>query len=223
MKDNDIRNVILEIEKSHKNKYHRGMSWEHCYLYFKNYKNINTNEQLDHASLHLGFFMASWGMLRGSSFLLQKDYRFYTSIVEHLINPKYDSLWHIDFLTSYDEKDVDLLFELKTDLENVIAKNNEIDGDNNIHRLHLIITKIIMATMGCIPAYDRYYKEGFKKFYNINVDFNKKSFLKMIDIINNDNNLKEGLNHKCLLKNSYYEYPKMKIIDLHFWLAGLNK
>lgn len=213
----------MEIKKSHQNKYHRGMSWEHCYLYFQNHKNINSSESLDHASLHLGFFMASWGMLRGSSFLLQKDYRFYTPIVERLIDSKYDRLWQVDFLTSFEEKDIDLLFRLKVDLENVIIKNNNIDGDGNEHRLHLIITKIIMATMGCIPAYDRYYKEGFKKFYKINVDFNKKSFIRMIDIINKDDLLREGLEQRCLLKDSKCEYPKMKIIDLHFWLAGLNK
>ena len=65
-----IRDVFKEIEKSDQSVYHRGKSWEHCYTFFRKYKTLRNDKLLvDYAALHLGFFLASWGMLRGSSFL----------------------------------------------------------------------------------------------------------------------------------------------------------
>jgi len=39
----------------------------------------------DYLSLHHAFYLASWGMYRGSSFLLQKDYKVLTPIVEEIL------------------------------------------------------------------------------------------------------------------------------------------
>src|SRR3989344_3306084 len=94
-----IPDVIGDIKRSQSAEYHRGKSWEHCYAFFRNYKKFrNNNELLDRAALHLGFFLASWGMLRGSSFLLQKDYKYYISIVRVLIKDQYEILWNVDYL-----------------------------------------------------------------------------------------------------------------------------
>jgi hypothetical protein len=42
----------------------------------------------DALSLHLAFFLASWGMYRGSSFLLQKDYTIHRPVVRLLRSPE---------------------------------------------------------------------------------------------------------------------------------------
>lgn len=217
-------NIIKEIQKSQSKNFDRGKSWEHCYMFFRKHNKINNDEELlDSAALQLGFFLASWGMLRGSSFLLQKDYRFYIPIIKILTNSKYDILWNVDFLGKSNQKGISLLFELKRDLESEIIKSNKIDGDNRKHQLDLIITKIIMVTMGCIPAYDRYYKEGFKKKYNISVNFNKRSFTQMIDLVKSDEKIKKVSNQSCLIQYTKIKYPPIKLIDLYFWLIGLNK
>ena len=69
-----------------KDKNHRLKSWEHCYcqfsVMFKNNKLTNTD--IDYLSLHLAFYLASWGMYRGSSFILQKDYKVFYPIIELL-------------------------------------------------------------------------------------------------------------------------------------------
>ncbi|WP_422122349.1 hypothetical protein DHX103_11105 [Planococcus sp. X10-3] len=50
--------------------HHRYKSWEHNYLFFReNHKHLDDEKISDHASLHLAFYLASWGMLRGGSFL----------------------------------------------------------------------------------------------------------------------------------------------------------
>lgn len=49
----------------------RYCSWEHCYSHF--YKALgNKNADIDYLSLQLAFYLASWGMYRGSSFFCCK-------------------------------------------------------------------------------------------------------------------------------------------------------
>ena len=52
----------------------RSLSWEHCFRVFRDARTAPSPDY-DYLSLHLAFYLASWGMYRGSSFLLQKDYK----------------------------------------------------------------------------------------------------------------------------------------------------
>jgi hypothetical protein len=49
--------------------HHRYRSWEHCYLYFHRSPPKALAADRDHAALQPGFYLASWGTYRGSSFL----------------------------------------------------------------------------------------------------------------------------------------------------------
>ena len=75
---------ILDIEKSSVEKYlsnmvqdsnHRFKSWEYCYTAFGNLDSV------DYLSLHLAFYLASWGMYRGSCGILWKDYTIHMDAV----------------------------------------------------------------------------------------------------------------------------------------------
>ena len=77
--------------------HHRFRSWGHCHRYFRQRERIRARGDLDHAALQLGFYLASWGMYRGSSFLLRKDYRIHSWAVRELLKPKYDMLLHVEF------------------------------------------------------------------------------------------------------------------------------
>jgi hypothetical protein len=228
---NQIPDVIQEIKESQKTTYHRGKSWEHCYVFFRNHEKFHNDEKLlDSAALNLGFFLASWGMLRGSSFLLQKDYKFYIPIVRTLIMSEFDGLWNVDFLNNPKERDIKSLFHLKEKLMDKIKENNGLDGDNKEHQIDLIITKIIMATMGCVPAYDRFFKDGLKKFQdNLKnkkkrcINFNKDSFENLLKLLSGDNKIKKIYKKSCFIQGTNIKYPPMKLLDLYFWLLGLEK
>ena len=69
----------------------RYRSWEHCYSHFMRSRG-QKNVDYDYLSLQLSFYLASWGMYRGSSFLLQKDYKVHIPAVKELLNEKYDNL-----------------------------------------------------------------------------------------------------------------------------------
>ncbi|MBQ8112212.1 MAG: hypothetical protein IJ146_03300, partial [Kiritimatiellae bacterium] len=56
----------------------RYRSWEHCYKVFYEARLKRQKggcPDYDYLCLHLAFYLASWGMYRGSSFLLQQDYK----------------------------------------------------------------------------------------------------------------------------------------------------
>ena len=70
----------------------RSRSWEHCYRVFRDAR-TDPSPDCDYLSLHLAFYLASWGMYRGSCFIFHKDYKVHTPIVEEILKPEYDCLF----------------------------------------------------------------------------------------------------------------------------------
>jgi len=218
-----IEDICKEIKEANKDEYHRGQSWEYCYGFFRNYKKFRDDDDLlDQAALHLGFFLASWGMLRGSSFLLQVNYKYYVPVIRVLIDPKYDDLWDVNYLNDKErEKDIDLLFELDKELQRVMRKENKKGKAPS----DTLITKIVMATMGCAPAYDRFFKTGLTKYLKKNREkrsayFNKESFEKLLSFSREDDILSEIYKKSIPTVIKGVQYPPMKILDLYFWRLG---
>jgi type IV secretory pathway VirB6-like protein len=88
--------VLSFYDKLSKHSNDRFRSFEHCYLFFKKLNRDGSFAQhKERAMLHLGFYLASWGMYRGSSFLLQYDYNIYSPIVDILFKKKYSLLWDL--------------------------------------------------------------------------------------------------------------------------------
>jgi hypothetical protein len=81
-----------------------------------------------------------------------------------------------------------------------------------------------MATMGCVPAYDTYFKNGLRNNIKRASSFSKPSFEKLLDLVKNDDKLKKIYGKSCSIKinniTTKYEYTPMKLIDLYFWLLG---
>ena len=103
-----MKEIILKYyENIEADKNHRLKSWEHCYTQFNEVfeKNKLSDTDIDYLSLHLAFYLASWGMYRGSSFILQKDYKVFYEIVEFLFNnkAKFDDDKIVSLLNKEDE------------------------------------------------------------------------------------------------------------------------
>lgn len=219
-----IDDICNEIKRANEDEYHRGKSWEYCYGFFRNYKKFREDpELLDQAALHLGFFLASWGMLRGSSFLLQTNYKYYIPVIRVLVNPKYDNLWNENYLsTKEQEKDLNLLFDLKKELKRVMKEQNNFNYQAPSDTL---ITKLIMATMGCVPAYDRYFTAGLRRFLKKNgekrgASFSKKSFEKLLKFSREDDTLNKIYKRSVPTVVRGVQYSPMKLLDLYFWKLG---
>lgn len=98
-------------------------------------------------------------MYRGFSFLLQKDYKVHIPEVMKLLEPQYDCLFGIDCSDLNNKKVQKRLIELDEFLTNyyteIRASVKEEKVKKNISKT--LITKILMGTLGCVPAYDRYF------------------------------------------------------------------
>lgn len=142
----------------------RYRSWEHCYSHFIKARGSKEIDY-DYLSLQLAFYLASWGMYRGSSFLLQKDYKVHIPVVKELLSKEYDALAGIECIEFRKECNQQLLREINSFLGQYYDKiRREVKGQELKNQLSFtLITKILMGTLGCVPAYDRYFIAGIKK------------------------------------------------------------
>jgi hypothetical protein len=210
--------IIQQFEKFYKDiqndEHHRYKSWEHCFDYFRHDKD---KIEIDKATLHLAFYLSSWGMYRGSSYLLQKDYLINKDLIEHvLLDEKYLPLQIIDYKNIREK--LELVFELKNDIcKYYPQKIKYIDGkEKDIKVSDTLVTKIILGTLGCTPAYDRFFIQGLKIQGLKNYSFNKKSYREIIGFYLNHSDEIDTLSKQ-------YNQPIMKIIDIYFWSLGFEK
>ena len=200
----------------------RFRSWEHCYKAFHDARG-NQNADTDYLSLMLAFYLASWGMYRGSSFLLQKDYRVHIPVVEEIIKEKYDALFGMECVQLRQQEKRDLLSSLISFMsEYYDAVRRSVKETELKNKLSdTLITKILMGTLGCVPAYDRYFAEGVKDQGVSSAMFGMKSLLKLVDFyVSNAAKLDEA--RKDLFAFDL-PYPQMKLLDMGFWQIGFEK
>lgn len=230
MKTYRINNIIEKGKKFYnrtKNEENcRYRSWEYCYKIFNEKHNENKDideKTLDYLCLNLAFYLASWGMYRGSSFLLKKDYRIHKEAIKEIFKKKYNSLWNLDVKDYLNNKEIkELLNELISKLKEIyeeIRKNAKEDKVKN-KISSTLITKILMGTFGCVPAYDRFFIKGIKSYKIKPSLFGINSITSLAEFYNE--NYKDFEEARKEMKIDNMEYPQMKVIDMCFWQIGLE-
>lgn len=213
-----IFNLVTKyIKLCQKDNHHRYKSWEHCYTFFEeNYKNLE--EKKEYASLHLAFYLASWGMLRGSSFLLQKDYLIHKYFIEEVVmNENYHQFFKEVEISALN---LDVIEEMIQRTKNAYEKHiSMVNGKNRkIELTDTLVSKILLGVFGNVPAYDRYFVEGLK-LHGISGKLNKNSLLQIISFYLA---FEEEFNkcQKSLETYSTIKYTPMKLLDMYFWEVG---
>ena len=181
------------------------------------------NVDYDYLSLQLSFYLASWGMYRGSSFLLQKDYKVHIPAVKELLNEKYDNLAGIKCIDFRKESNQELFKKICEFLNEYYNKIREdVTGKEFKNGISsTLITKILMGIFGCVPAYDRYFIAGIKKHKVAIGNFNINSIMQIIDFYEQNHEQLEDVRKS--MKVGYMLYPQMKIIDMGFWQLGFKE
>ena len=199
----------------------RYRSWEHCYSHFIKARGSKEIDY-DYLSLQLAFYLASWGMYRGSSFLLQKDYKVHIPVVKELLSKEYDALAGIECIEFRKESNQQLLREINSFLEQYYDKiRREVKGQELKNQLSFtLITKILMGTLGCVPAYDRYFIAGIKKQKVTTGNYNLKSIMKLVDFYEKNSVRLEPVREKMEVDGM--PYPQMKMLDMGFWQIGFE-
>ena len=127
----------------------RYRSWEYCYKAFHDARKIE-DVDYDYLGLQLAFYLASWGMYRGSSFLLQKDYKIHLPVIRELLKSKYDPLFGIRCNELRKDKNQDLLESLYTELQDYYEKVRGTVKEEKIKQKvsDTLITKVLMVQWG---------------------------------------------------------------------------
>lgn len=169
----------------------REKSWNYCYEVFET---INEpNPDIDYLCLHLAFYLASWGMYRGSTFLFRNDYKVHEKVVREII--KYKEL-RGQIPT---EENIDSIIKLINFIKTAYGERN--------HPTRTLITKIILGTLACVPAYDTYVVKTIKK-YKLISELSANSLLSLGKLYKD--------NEKTInTKNT--KYPPMKFLDMAFF------
>ena len=144
----------------------RYMSWRHCYKAFSENRNMTDEQTVDYLALHLAFYLASWGMYRGSAFLLQKDYKVHIPIVRIIQEEKYNSLLGISAEDLCKSSNLALLDEIGARIRSSYAEERPSCAGVVNYATDTLITKILLEKLAELTIYPEFIK---KQIFNLDV------------------------------------------------------
>jgi len=192
----------------------RYTSFDYCFNYFQSFRESGKVEAMAYpehiqlSCLQLGFYLASWGMLRGSADLLQKSARHLVPVIETIAGTD-PSFWEIDADT-YTESNIERILEHSKILRGAIGSLSEI-----------LATKIMLGVFGNVPAFDKNFKDGFGvstlgpkalrkigTFYQQNSELLERYRVPTLDFVTAEPTMRL--------------YTKAKVIDMAFFIEGMS-
>ena len=246
----------------------RSLSWEHCYKrFFDRFSDSSSSASrpsIDDLTIHLAFYLASWGMYRGSAFVLHYDYKIHEEAVKEILKEDYKLLRGCRWDTLSEKKKehcLDLLFnedglvdkirkhyiDFQKKLDPPVSEpdtGTESFGDKGqststegggsegkeatVTPSDTLVSKILLGTLGCVPAYDRMVKKalihgkkdrGLSDFVGT---FNRKSLQALIEYCRNYRELLNTQIDEISSCTHGIQYPLMKVMDMGLWEIGLT-
>jgi hypothetical protein len=192
----------------------RYASFDYCFNYFQSFREAGSvpaiaepaNIQL--SCLHLGFYLASWGMLRGSAELLQKSARHFIPVIESIAGAD-SALWEID-AHCYTEPNMRQLL----DTGRVFRQSQPGMSD-------ILVTKIMLGVFGNVPAFDTNFKKGFQV-----ATFGPKALRKISTFYEENRTVIDGYRTPTLDfvtgQPTSRTYTRAKVIDMAFFIEGMS-
>jgi hypothetical protein len=220
MNNENIGSIVNNF-KSDSKPNDRYTSFDYCYNYFLETKDLT--KDIEKSCLVLGFYLASWGMLRGSSFLLQKSAKHYQATIEYIATLE-KSVWQID-TDNYTEENIKIILNIYNNVKQRLIENGNADLT--------LVTKILLGVFGFIPAFDQYFCNTFREiFADKNCGFrvvNSKSLNCIKDFYEQNKIEIDKLAAETFTTDFKTEtktlnnYTKAKIIDMYGFTAGLKR
>jgi hypothetical protein len=219
MKNKDIEAIVNQF-KNQLQPDHRYASFDYCYNYFRTQNDITRD--IEKSCLVLSFYLASWGMYRGSGFLLQKSAKYLEPAIR-FISTLDKSVWKID-VDTYDEKSIQTIIKIYNDIKFCLIKSDNSDLT--------LITKILLGVFGFMPAFDNYFCNYFRAIYSGQCGFRKvnvKSLSFIKDFYESNKTTIDRLSDETFTtdfktgQKTTLNYSKAKIIDMYGFTAGLQE
>ena len=146
-----------------------------------------------------------------------------TPIVEKILKPEYDCLFGVACV-SLRESEVQ---ERYTNVYDDIAEHfrpirNEVAGREVASSVSpVLITKILMGTLGCVPAYDRFFQDGVATYKVTTQEYSLESVRKLAKFYEAHNDRLEEARRGMRVGDLIY--PQMKVLDMGFWQVGFER
>lgn len=147
-----VQTFLRSSDGQAKEEYRRERSWDFCFNHFQ--ENLAPTRTMEHSCLQLGYYLASWGMLRGSSYLFREtNARHYQPTIEVIerYNPK---MAELNGKPLFDPHGQTLILAAYGDLRKAILPK----GGAAL----TLVTKIMMGVWGTVPSFDTYFIRGFR-------------------------------------------------------------
>lgn len=199
-------------------EFHRYKSWDNCFRAF------SAIQQSEIQVLELAFYLASWGMYRGSSGLLQKNHLIHQGAVD-IVFSRTNQILKCSKTTEVRRENIKAVLEVKNALSKHykgIIFTKGAAKPKSISPTDTLLSKIMLGTLGCVPAYDRYFIDGLHEMKMKHIRFNEASLTELFNFIDK-NKTEIGQAQKLIWTKTHCHYPIMKILDMYFWQIGYDK
>jgi len=193
--------------------------WEYVWAFEGDWSALTSEDVIENTALHLGFYLANWGMYRGSSGLLTNSNLDLMKDLARIIfeghGPKLFGLTLMDFYPSVEE------LQLKRNqvlLDSVVTSIKAFER-TRVSWTDTLITKILLGVWGEYPALDRFFNAGRVALYPNRMDIRKvsgKGLTALARIVE-----KEGLDFPALkTQKSQLPYPTGRLFDMALFEYG---
>jgi hypothetical protein len=156
--------------------------------------------------------------------LLWKDYRVHQPAVAILLESAYSSLWDLPSRdATRDNHTVAVVVSLSDALRSTYHRHiTEVDGTpRDFQPSDTLITKLLLGTIGCTPACDRYFVLGFRHA-GLSYSRFSTSFLAEALRFYRDHAAEFQDTHDAITQRGGISYPPMKLVDMYFWELGFS-
>jgi hypothetical protein len=190
----------------------RYTSFDYCFNFFQDWRaneglSLGNGSELQLACLHLGFYLASWGMYRGSTVLLQRSLAHLVPVVEAVTSSP-ASVWAID-ANDYSLETATLVLETAARIRAAFP-----EGASDT-----LVTKIMLGVFGSVPAFDTNFRRAFGtaflsasslvrigRFYRNYADIIERYRVPTLDFASG--------------AETGHRYSRAKVIDMIFFIEG---
>lgn len=215
----DFELVLKDFLSKSGNPEHRYASFDFCYNYFRTTPDVERD--IEKSCLVLGFYLASWGMLRGSSFLLGKSAKHFEELVKY-VGGLDRQVWSID-VDTYSVENIEMIISIYRDIRGLLVPAEKQDL--------VLTTKVLLGVFGFVPAFDNYFTATFRRLSEGQCGFRRvnRESLGLIKAFYEANkpaiDTLAGKTYTIDFRtgdSTQIRYPKAKIIHMYGFTAGLG-
>lgn len=160
-------------------------------------------------------------MLRGSTVLHTKSYRFFVPVIQAIAQEP-PAIWGID-VDEYTDANIAELLELRSRMRTAMAARSP-KGDLITVPTDTLVTKVLLGVFGSVPAFDTFFKRGFRTVTDKAVQVNQCTLESIGDFYAANAAAIDGQRPRTLDfatgRPTYLHYTRAKIIDMVFLIEG---